>query len=175
MIGTTTENAVSGGATFNVAVDVAGTAYLLHASSGTFTPAASTPFDITAGPAANLTFTTQPATGANEVPNQAFPVVIQVTDAFNNAVSGDDVTLALGNNPSGATLTGGGTVATDASGNASFNVSLDLPGTGYTLVASDATPLTATSNAFDDDVHLDAVRCPVSSCERHELDRHPRR
>jgi hypothetical protein len=150
LIGTATQNAVSGVATFNVAVDVAGTAYVLNATSGTLTPAASTPFNITAGAAAHIAFTTQPAAGSNIAPNQTIPVVVNVKDGFGNVVVGDNVTLALGSNTGGSTLTGGGTVATDSSGNATFTgVSLDQPGTGYTLVATDPTPLSVTSNAFN--------------------------
>ena len=76
-------------------------------------------------------------------------------DAFGNLVTGDNtdvVTLALGNNPGGATLSGGGSV-TVSGGVATFGtLSLDKAGTGYTLTASTppGTPSptwTATSNS----------------------------
>ena len=85
-------------------------------------------------------FFTQPA---NSTINTAISpsVVVQAQDAFGNPVSGISITQSVGNNPGGSTLSGGDTVVTNSSGFASFgNLSLDKPGTGYTLVASAGVP-----------------------------------
>jgi len=63
--------------------------------------------------------------------------------------SSASITLALGNNPSGATL-GGTTTVAAVSGVATFsNLSLTTAGIGYTLVASSSGLISATSNPFD--------------------------
>ena len=77
-------------------------------------------------------------------------VTVQVEDSLGNVVASDSssVTIAIGNNPSGGTLSGTRTVAA-VNGVATFsNLSINMIGNGYTLVASDTTgigPLTATS------------------------------
>ncbi|MGA2261806.1 MAG: kelch repeat-containing protein, partial [Acidobacteriota bacterium] len=78
------------------------------------------------------------------------PVTVKAVDGSGNPLQGIMVTLTLGNNTSGGTLTGIATVPTDSTGIATFsNLSVVTPGLGYTLAASasDATP--ATSNPFD--------------------------
>ena len=80
-------------------------------------------------------------------------VTVLVEDAAGNVVANDtsSVTLAIGNNLGGGTLSGTLTV-TAVNGVATFNnLSIDNAGDGYTLVASDATGnglLTVTSAPF---------------------------
>ena len=149
--GTLTQNAVAGVATFNVSVDALGTGYTLMAADGGLRGATSSAFNITAGPAVALSFSTQPSdavAGVNITP----AIVVHAQDAFANPVSGDGIALTIANNAGGATLSGGASVTTDSNGNATFAVvSLNKSGSGYTLTATDssATPLTQTSSAFD--------------------------
>ncbi len=149
--GTLTQNAVAGVATFNVSVDALGTGYTLKATDGVLRSATSSSFNITAGAASALSFTTQPSNAVAGV-NVTPAIVVHAQDAFANPVSGDGITLTIANNAGGATLSGGGSISTDSSGNATFAaVSLNKAGSGYTLTATDSsgTPLTQTSSAFD--------------------------
>jgi Bacterial Ig-like domain (group 3)/Bacterial Ig domain len=112
----------------------------------------SVPFSATAvaGTAVKLTFTQPPVTtaaGATLTP----PVKVSIQDAGGNTVTSAtaSVTLAIGTNPSGGTLSGTTTV-TAVNGVATFsNLSIDKTGNGYTLTAS-ATGLTGTTSpTFD--------------------------
>ena len=95
-----------------------------------------------------VTFVQQPtvtAAGAAIAP----AVTVQLIDAAGGVVPGVPVTIAIGNNPSGGTLSGTTTVISDAVGVATFaNLSIDTAGTGYTLVASAKGAGGAASNAF---------------------------
>ncbi len=77
-------------------------------------------------------------------------VTVQVLDQFGNlTVSTTNVTVAIGNNPGGGTLSGTLTVPAIAGVAIFSDLSIDNPGTGYTLTAS-ATGLTGTnSSAFN--------------------------
>ncbi len=105
---------------------------------------------VNAGTATQLAFTVEPTSataGATITP----PVQVTAQDAFGNTVStfASGVTLAIGTNPAGGALTGGGPV-TPASGVATFNgVSIDKAGTGYTLTASGGGLTVATSGTFN--------------------------
>ncbi|MDR3388587.1 MAG: protease pro-enzyme activation domain-containing protein [Rudaea sp.] len=153
--GTTTVNAVAGVATFSgLSVDKVGTGYQLAATDGMLTGASSTPFNITVGAAKTVTFTTQPATNANIAATATIPLVAHVVDGGGNAVSGQSITLAIGNNAGSSTLSvTTNPVTTDAVGDATFaNVSLNKVGSSYTLTATDnTTPAStaATSNPFN--------------------------
>jgi hypothetical protein len=140
-------------------IDKAGTGYRLQAaSSPALTAATGNPtnaFNIAVGPAVKLGFTAQPGASSTATPFTIQPVVA-IQDAGGNRVttgtaSTATVTLAIGTNPGGGTLscTGGLTKAAVA-GVATFaGCKIDKAGTGYTLVAS-ATGLTsATSSAFN--------------------------
>ena len=144
----------SGDATFaGVSLNHAGTGYTLKATDSSANPLTVTSgaFDISAGVAASISYTTPPSNavaGANIVP----PIVVHAKDANGNPVAGDGITLMLAANPGGSTLMGGGIMNTNASGDATFaGVSLNHAGTGYTLKATDssANPLTVTSGAFN--------------------------
>jgi hypothetical protein len=103
-----------------------------------------------AGAPKKLAFQVQPPNGAATVAlSPAVQVVAQ--DTFGNTATSytGNVTLALGTNPSGATLGGTLTVAAVA-GVATFsNLTLNLTGTGYTLVVSASGLTSATSTAFN--------------------------
>ena len=148
--GTTTVSAVNGMAAFtNLRIDKVGTGYTLTASGTGLTGVTSSAFTITVGSATQLVFRVGPSGGATGV---AFSPAAQVgiQDGFGNSVTTatNSVTVAIGNNPSGGTLSGT-TAASAVSGVATFsNLSIDRGGSGYTLTAS-ATGLTgATSSAF---------------------------
>ena len=146
----------SGVATFSsLSINQVGTGYTLTASS---TPArtatTSAAFNITAGtgPPTKLAFIKGPsnaAAGATISP----AVTVAVEDANGNVETTDNATtvsLAIGTNPGGGTLTGGSAV-TVASGVATFSsLSINNAGTGYTLTASSTPSYTAaTSTAFN--------------------------
>lgn len=103
-----------------------------------------------AGTATRLTVVVQPTTTGAGVPI-APAVQVNAQDAFGNTATSytANVTIAIGTNPVGGTLSGTTTRAAVA-GVATFgNLSLDKAGTGYTLTAA-ATGLTGTtSSAFN--------------------------
>ncbi|MEW6280348.1 MAG: VCBS repeat-containing protein [Candidatus Eremiobacterota bacterium] len=98
------------------------------------------------GPPTQLAFLVQPSNGA---PNQVLaPTAVALQDAAGNTVTtaADPITVALGQNPTGATL-GGTLTLNPVNGVATFNtLTVNLDGT-YTLAAT-AGALTGTSNAF---------------------------
>src|SRR6059058_3197431 len=148
--GTTTVAAVNGVATFSpLTLDKTGTGYALTATAAGLTPATSSGFNITPGAAAQLVFGTQPSTTVAD--HQISPAVkVRALDAFGNVATGftGAVAIALGNNPGGSTLSGTTPVAA-VSGVATFFVSLNKAGTGYTLAASAGGFAPVTSTAFD--------------------------
>src|SRR6184192_3360742 len=153
LAGTTTVAAASGVATFaNLSINKAGTGYTLTASASGPTSATSNPFTVSAAAATQLAFTVQPTNGAA---GAALTPAVQVTarDAQGNVATDftGTVTVALGVNPGGATLSGT-TSLTAVSGVATFSsLSIDKVGTGYTLTAVDPGEglSGATSTAFN--------------------------
>src|SRR5947199_3333956 len=149
--GTTPVAAVSGVATFfDLSLNKTGTGYTLTASASGFAPVTSTPFDIIPGTATQLAFTVQPS---NTVAGAAISPAVQVTalDPAGNPVPSftGSVTVALGTNTGGSTLSGTTTVAA-VNGVASFvDLSLNKTGTGYWLTATATGLNTATSSVFD--------------------------
>ncbi|MBZ5723524.1 MAG: tandem-95 repeat protein [Acidobacteriia bacterium] len=145
---------VSGVASFaGCRINKSGTGYTLSAtSSGTgISAATSAGFSITAGAAAQLVFTVQPGngTGGSSLPTQP---VVAIQDANGNTVTTDtsNVTLAIGTNPGGGTLTCTANPKAAVAGLAAFaGCKIDKIGTGYTLRATDGTLTAATSNAFN--------------------------
>ena len=145
---------VAGVATFSgLSINKTGTGYTLSASS---TPAFTTPtssaFNITPGAPAKLTFIQNPTTtaaGSAIAP----PVTVAVEDANGNIETGDGgttVSLAIGTNPAGGTLSGGSAVTVIA-GIATFSgISINIAGGGYTLTASSNPAYgSATSSTFN--------------------------
>jgi hypothetical protein len=144
-------NAVAGVATFaNLIIDKSGIGYTLRASATGVTTGVSNPFTVTAGAAARLAFLippTQVGVGAVITP----PVEVGIEDALGNLVTTatNSVDLRIGFNPSNGSL-GGTTTLNAASGVATFSdLTVDQPGTGYTLVAGSGSLTAPTSPAFN--------------------------
>ena len=151
--GTLTQAAVGGVATFNnLSINNAGIGYTLTAASSGLTGTTSTSFTITG--ANRLAFNVQPGGGAAGAVWTQQPVV-RVLDSLSQVVTTDSstfVTLAIGTNPAGGTLTcTSGTTLRVTNGVATFsgcsiNVASSSP---YTLVAtSSASYASATSSSF---------------------------
>ncbi|SRR6266566_10107533 len=100
--------------------------------------------------ATHLVFTVQPSnTTAGLVINPAVVVVAQNASGNADTTYTNSVTVALGANPGGSTLSGTVTVPS-ARGVATFrNLSLNNAGTGYTLTAAAPLLTSATSAAFN--------------------------
>src|SRR5204863_250309 len=150
LAGTKTVAAARGVATFStLSLNLVGTGYTLTATATGLTGATSSAFNISAGPAAKVVFTVQPSNaGAGAMNTPAVQVAVQ--DAQGNTVTTatTSISLAIGSNPASGTLAGTTTVAA-VNGVASFaNLSINNPGTGYTLIASATGLPTATSTAF---------------------------
>ncbi|MBI5528600.1 MAG: Ig-like domain-containing protein [Deltaproteobacteria bacterium] len=142
--------AVAGIATFaDLSIDKAAEGYTLKAASGTLSEAVSATFNVAAGAAAKLGFLSWfPQTAAGDPISP--PVRVAVQDALGNTVpdATDAVTVALGANPAGGTLSG--TLTLNAqNGVAEFDdLSIDKAGTGYTLSASSGNLTGAEGTAF---------------------------
>jgi hypothetical protein len=151
--GTTTVNAVNGVATFStLSINKTGTGYTLSAASSGLSGATSSTFNITPGTATQLVFTTQPSSSANAGTPFATQPTITVEDANSNTVTGNaaSITLAIGTNPSGGTLTCTTNPLGATNGVATFaGCSINLAGNGYTLTAASAGLTGATSAAIN--------------------------
>ena len=137
--GTKIVNALAGLASFTgLSIDKPGTGYTLTATAaGGVASGASTAFNIAVGSASQLVFTQQP-TSATAGASIAPAITVTVQDAVGNTVTtfNSNVTLTIGTNPAGGTLSGTPTVAA-ASGVATFpGLSIDKAGAGYILTAT---------------------------------------
>jgi uncharacterized repeat protein (TIGR01451 family) len=160
LLGTTTVQAIDGVGSFsNLSIDQAGSYSLSVCAAGVGGAAASGSFNVAAGAATQLAFSTEPANtpGAQTMAS----VVVIVEDQYGNTVTTDrsSVTLSL-NTASGG---GGGVLKGTATANASGGVatfsglsivdpshnSYSAAGTGYTLWASDGSLMPAKSAAFN--------------------------
>ena len=149
-----TSTTTNGVATFaGCKIDKAGNGYTLTATDAadnlTVPSPPSAPFNITVGPAFQLGFTTSPGT---TVAGDVFGTqpVVTIQDAGGNTVTTNTstVSLAIGTNPAGGTLSG--CTGTTTAGVATFTgCKIDKPGNGYTLSATDGTLRPATSSAFN--------------------------
>ncbi len=145
---------VSGVATFSgLSINMVGTGYTLTASSTpSYTAATSAAFNIAPGASAKLAFLKGPSnTPAGSAITPAVQVAVE--DANGNIETSDNATkvsLAIGNNPAGGTLSGGSGV-TAVTGIATFpSLSINAAGNGYTLTATSTPSYTAaTSAAFN--------------------------
>ena len=149
--GTTTVAAVAGVATFStLTLNIAGTGYTLVAGAASLTGATSNPFTVTAAAPAQLAFAQQPS-NATAGAALAPAVTVQVRDASGNLVTTATtaVTVAIGTNPGGGTLSGTTTVNAAAGVATYANLGIDKAGTGYTLAASAGGLTGATSAAFN--------------------------
>ncbi|MGH9262550.1 MAG: S8 family serine peptidase, partial [Acidimicrobiales bacterium] len=149
--GVTTVGAIAGVATFaSLTVDIAASGYTLLATTTGLTGATSAPFTITVGTATRLAFTVQPSSATAGV-TIAPQVEVSAWDAQGNLVPNfaGSVTVAIGSNPGGGTLSGTMTVFA-VGGVAAFpNLSIDKAGSGYTLSTSASALSGATSADFD--------------------------
>ncbi|MEI6234671.1 MAG: PKD domain-containing protein [Planctomycetota bacterium] len=150
LTGTKTVATSSGVATFSgLSIDKAGT-YTLKAVSGSYT-ANSASFAVTVGAPAGYVFSGMPTTQTAGI--SLGSVKVSIVDAGNNLVTTatSQVTLAIGNDASAGTnaVLSGVSVAQAVAGAATFsNLSIDKPGTGYTLSAS-GNLTTKASSAFN--------------------------
>jgi hypothetical protein len=113
-------------------------------------PSAALPLVVTPPTANKLAFTVQPTStpsGASVAP--ALQVAVQDHNGMTLTSSSASITIAIGTNPGGGTLSGTFTAAA-VNGIATFaNLSIDRVGTGYTLTASSAAMTAARSSAFN--------------------------
>jgi hypothetical protein len=158
--GTKTVSAVSGVVTFTgLSVDSVGNWALTAVASGLTDAPRSSAFAVNPAPADHLRFTTQPSSVTAGVAMATVAVTIQ--DSLGNTVGGatNAVSLALGANPGGSTLSGG-TAVSPSAGVATFaNLRLNRTGTGYTLVVS-ASGLTGASSTTS--ATFDVTAAPAS-------------
>jgi hypothetical protein len=113
--------------------------------TGTFS---STSFTVTPGPASTVVVTTPPP--ASTTAGTSFTVAATLQDALGNVAttSSGPVTLAIGNNPGGGTLTCSTNPVAASAGVATFTCSINKAGTGYTLNAGASGATSATTSAL---------------------------
>src|SRR5205814_765138 len=149
--GTTTVAAVNGVASFSpLTLDKTDTSYALIATAAGLIGTTSSGFNITPGAATQLVFGTQPSTTVAD--HQISPAVkVRALDVLGNLVPGftGSVTVALGTNPGGATLSGTTPVAAVSGVATFFDLSLNKTGTGYALTATASGLAPVTSTRFD--------------------------
>ena len=148
-LGGKTATTVNGVASFeSLSVDTP-SSYTLRATAPSLVEAISAPFTITFGEATRLVFAPGPLR-AKPGEHIAPSVEVRVEDAYGNRVpeTSPSITVALGSNPAGGTLSGTTTrIATN--GLASFSdLSIDKVGTGYTLTATSTGLATAHTSVF---------------------------
>lgn len=121
------------------------------ANSGeTLTPGNSSPFDVLVGSATKLAFINQPVNSTASGAIKGPPTVAIQDSAGNTIVSPTAaVTIAIGTNPGGGTLTGS-TVKNASGGVAAFaDLHISQVANGYTLTATSPSLASATSGAFN--------------------------
>ena len=151
--GTKTVTPVNGVATFStLSINNPGTGYTLVATTTApgVTGATSAAFNITPRPATHLVFTVQPT---NTVAGSTISPAVQVAAQDDAGVTvtsfSGSITIALGTNPAGGTLSGT-KIVTAVNGVATFStLSIDNAGNGYTLVATATGLASATSAPFN--------------------------
>src|SRR5207249_4566300 len=147
----TATTGTTGAASFGgLAISGAPGTYTLSFGATGLNPATSSAIALSAGAAVTLGFTVQPSSAAA---GATISPAVQVTarDAQGNTATAfaGTVTLGIGINPAGGTLSGT-TRAAPVNGVATFsNLSIDQPGTGYTLTADASGLAQATSDAFN--------------------------
>jgi hypothetical protein len=149
LIGTTTLSAVSGVAAYGaLKVSTPSAGYRLVAAASGLAPDTSGAFTVL-GPAMKLAFIAQPENAVSSSTLTGVTVAVQDAAGTTLSTATSSVTLTLGANPGGATLTGG-TARAATAGIATFaGLRLNKAGTGYTLAASASGLTSATSNAFN--------------------------
>jgi hypothetical protein len=131
----------------------------LTATAGTIT-GTSNRFDVLAGATDHLAFIQQPTDVADTSTTIAPAVTVGAYDAGGNLKTAPiPVTLTIGNDPAGGSTLGGTTTETSAAGVATFSdLTVDQPGSGFTLVASSGSIAPATSDPFN-------VGAPATVCD----------
>ena len=145
--GTLTVTASGGVAGFSgLTLTTAGSGYTILVSSGGLVDATTTALNVNAAAASQVVITQQPP--ASVIATKGFGLQATIEDAYGNIETSDKapVTVALANNPGGATL--GGTLSVNAGqGVANFSgLALDAVGTGYTLQVSSSGLASATTD-----------------------------
>jgi subtilase family serine protease len=137
--------------TFTVTLKTAGSQSITATDTSTSSITGSGTVSVSPGAASQLVFGQQPSNVLTNAAISPAPTV-KIFDAYGNLESGDNtdsVTMAIGTNPGGGTLSGTLTVTASA-GVATFgNLSINNAGNGYTLSASSGTLTGATSSAFN--------------------------
>ena len=145
--GATTVAAVNGIATFtDLTLDKAGTGYTLIATAGSLTSATSNTFSNVAGTASQLTFTTAPPGSATSGQPLAPQPVLQLRDAFGNAVGQAGVVVTATLSSGSATLGGSTTATTSAAGTATF-ANLSVTGSGSVTISFSAPGLSSAASS----------------------------
>lgn len=157
LLGTLTASAVNGEADFTgngLNITKAGAGYVLGASAGGLATVDSDPFNILAGAATKLVFTTSPDATPADTP---FTLTLEAQDAFGNldTTFTDTVSLAIQVNPGGGAL-GGTSSKAAVAGYVGFDtgdgLNINRVGVGYVLRASsrpisgDSAPFNITAN-----------------------------
>jgi len=150
--GTLTATATNGVATFSGLTLTEETGFppdVLYTSGGGFGWGLTSAITVTAAAPTQLVITGQPPATVNV--NRAFAVDATIEDQYGNVVrtATNTVSVALANNPTGATL--GGTLSVSASGGvASFSgLTINEIGNGYTLQVSSSGLSNAITSAID--------------------------
>jgi hypothetical protein len=148
VLGTLTATSTGGAATFpGLRAQRAGT-YRLRATVGTGAGTLGAPFTVSPAAPALLQVLAQPTGGVSNA--VLAPTVVLIGDQYGNLATNyaGNVAIALGANPSAATL-GGTRTAIASGGSASFDtLTVSAAGAGYTLVASIGT-VTVETAPFD--------------------------
>lgn len=152
LYGTTTISAVNGTAVFSDVSVQRWSDESLVASAPNLASATSNPFLVSPLPCDRLAFFTQPSDGRAGVPLPNFSVYC--ADRYGNPPAlppggSMSATIAFGNNPTGATLSGPTPVGGFRAALGFNDVIIDKPGTGYTLIVSSPGLASATSKAFN--------------------------
>ncbi len=147
--GSTSKAAANGLATFSdLAIDLVGAGYALVATAPGLKPDTCAPFNVAAGAAATLSFSTQPAQANGGDPFGQQPTVDILDLGGNRVAQALSVTITLDSGPAGATLSGASTVTATA-GRATFvGLSIDKAGSGYRLTATSSGLTPAVSARF---------------------------
>jgi len=141
--GTTTVAALNGVAIFtDLTLDKAGAGYTLVATSGGLADATSTTFSNVAAAASQLSFTTPPPASATSGQPLVPQPVLQLRDAFGNAVGQAGVVVSAAVGSGSATLGGSTTATTSAAGTATF-ANLSLTGSGSVTIDFTAPGITS--------------------------------
>jgi hypothetical protein len=148
--GTLTATASNGVASFSgLTLNKSASGYTLQVSGGGYGWGVSNVFTVTPATATQLVITTEPS--ATVKVSTPFSLQASIEDQYGNVVTtaSSTVSVALANNPTGATL--GGTLSVSASqGVATFsNLTINKTGSGYTLKVSSSGLSSAVTSAIN--------------------------